>query len=62
MLISLMLMRMNKSTAIDKYKDLVRSSISGIDFNERVDYNTAHVDWDDFTDSYEDEYRSCVKR
>ena len=45
----------NKSTAIDKYKDLVRSTISGIDFNERVDYNTAHVDWDDFTVQYEDD-------
>ena len=45
----------NKSTAIDKYKDLVRNTISGIDFNERVDYNTAHVDWDDFTDRYEDD-------
>ena len=37
-----------RSDAIDAYRDLVRSSISGIDFDERVNYNTNQDSWEDF--------------
>ena len=37
-----------RSDAIDNYRDLVRSSISGIDFDERVEYNVDHQSWETF--------------
>ena len=37
-----------RSLAIDNYRDLVRSSISGIDFDERVNYNTNQDSWETF--------------
>ena len=37
-----------KSERIDEYRDLVRNSISGIDFDERVLYNVGHQSWEIF--------------
>ena len=37
-----------RSDAIDTYSDLVRNSISGIDFDERVEYNVDHQSWEKF--------------
>ena len=41
------------SNAIDTYRDLVRSNLAGIDFEERVHYNTGQLSWNDFTNPYE---------
>ena len=38
-----------RSRLIDEYRSLVRSSIPGIDFDERVIYNVDHKSWDIFT-------------
>ena len=46
-----------RSDAIDAYSDLVRSSISGIDFDERVEYNVNHQSWETF---YTDDTRDIV--
>ena len=44
-----------RSLAIDRYRDQVRSSISGIDFDERVEYNVDHQSWETFyTDDTDD--------
>ena len=37
-----------RSEAIDRYRDTVRSSIAGIDFEERVHYNTDQDPWELF--------------
>ena len=46
-----------RSDAIDAYSDLVRSSISGIDFDERVEYNVNHQSWETF---YTDDTKDIV--
>ena len=46
-----------RSDAIDAYRDLVRSSISGIDFDERVEYNVDHQSWETF---YTDDTKDIV--
>ena len=48
------------SNAIDVYRDLVRSTIAGTDFQERVHYNTGQLAWNDFTDDYEDPVTEIV--
>ena len=42
---------------LTKYRDLVRSSISGIDFDERVEYNVDHQSWETF---YTDDTKDIV--
>ena len=46
-----------RSDAIDEYRDQVRSSISGIDFDERVEYNVDHQSWETF---YTDDTKDIV--
>ena len=46
-----------RSEAIDNYRDLVRSSIAGIDFDERVHYNVDQESWITF---YGEETRDIV--
>ena len=46
-----------RSDAIDAYSDKVRSSISGIDFDERVEYNVDHQSWEKF---YLDDQKDIV--
>ena len=50
------------SNAIDDYRDLVRSTIAGTDFQERVHYNTGQLAWNDFTDDYENSVTEIVPR